>query len=50
MLWDYGTVKLHERWQRAVEQNGDNVVQSLFSPIVWWKMKIVSVMASYGEK
>ena len=33
-----------------MEQNGDNVVQSLFSPVVWGRMKIVSVMASDGEK
>ena len=50
MLWDDVTVKLHERWQRAVEQNGDNVVQLLFSPVVCGKMKIVCVMASDGEK
>ena len=50
MLWDDGTVKLREKWQRAVEQNGDNVVQSLFSPVVWGRMKIVSVMASDGKK
>ena len=33
-----------------MEQNGDNVVQSLFSPVVWGRMKIVSVVASDGKK
>ena len=38
-------VKLPERWQRAVEQNGETVVQSR----CWEKMKNVPVIATPGK-
>ena len=46
ILWDDGMVKSPERWQRAVEENDDDVVQSR----CWGEMKSVPVIASRGKK
>ena len=46
ILWDDGMVKSPERWQRAVEENGDDVVQSR----CLGKMKSVPVIVSYSKK
>lgn len=46
MLWDDGMAKSPERWQKTVEENGDDVVQLC----CWGKMRSVPVIVSHGKK